>query len=243
RGRDDIKGAIEVINVIDAHTSVARILEDDIYRPILPGDPIYTPLWSPGRQEVISFVGIIDLDGDGESDREELHDLVAGAGARIDNEVLDDGRRIYYTDFPNHYVEFDYESGRPGIDVHTKFLVIGQIPDVNSVALEKEKDQIENILKHLDAMRKEARRQGVRIVSLNDFLSWIGYKPKRRLHIPGVAGRPYTLKAGARSAAVDEVVGERESSGSVSGVYSRSRRLRQPTSSGQTSKLFHGGGF
>ena len=241
RGAEDIKGSIEVINVLNAHSAVARILEDDIYRPILPGDPIYSPLWSPGRQERIAFVGIIDLDGDGTSDRVDLHDLVSGVGATIDHEVLDDGRRVVYKRFPDQFVEFDYESGQSGIDVNTKFLVIGKIPDPNDVGRKEEKDKIADILKHLEEMRKEARKQGVRIVNLSDFLSWAGFQPKRRLYIPGVAGRPFNLKAGAQSTAVDEAAGARQSSGQVSGMYGRSRRLKQQSSTGQTSGLFRSG--
>ncbi len=240
RGVEDIKGSIEVTRLIDAHTAEARILEDDIYRPIAKGDPIYTPLWSPGRTENFSFVGVVDLDGDNKSDRERLHALVAGNGATIDNEVDDEGQRLRYTKFPDEFVE--YEEGTVGINVNTKFLVMGRIPDPGETSKPEEKEYIEKIIKHRTDMVKEARKQGVRVVNFNDFLSYIGFKPQRRLYIPGLVERPYNLKAGAASATTNETVGNRSSSGQVSGAYGRSKRLRQPSaSSGQTSKLFRGG--
>ena len=56
----------------------------------------------------------------------------------------------------------------------------------------------------------------MRIIPLNAFLDYIGYKSKRRLFKPG-DGRGYTLKAGAASTAVDDTFGDRNSSGNVSG--------------------------
>ncbi len=226
RGLEDIKAKIEVTRILGDHLAEARILEPDIYRPIAPGDPIYSPLWEPGRQESFSFVGIIDLDGDGHSDRAMLHELVQTAGARIDNEVDDEGNLI-----------------GEGITVHTKFLVIGEIPDPESTSgKQEEQEAAKKIMAHLKKLREDARLHAVRIVSLNDFLAYIGYKPQRRLYIPGLAERPFNLKAGARSAAVDETIGDRSSTGRVSGVYSRSRKLGQPVSTGRTSGRYGSSG-
>jgi cytochrome c556 len=229
RGSEDIKGAIEVTRIIDAHTAEARIIKDDLYQPITKGDPIFTPIWSPGRKENFSFVGIIDLDGDGKSDRLKLHELVAAAGATIDNEVDDDGKRIRYTKFPNDFV--DHGEGVSGIDVNTKFLVIGQIPDITLAAKDEDKERITRILEKLKQLRAEALQQGVRIVNLNDFLSWIGYQPQRRLYVPG-AEKGYSLKAGMREAPVDKV------SGQVSDAISGNKRVKPATSSGAVSPVF-----
>lgn len=230
RGIDDIKGAIEVTRIIDAHTAEARVIKDDLYQPIAKGDPIFTPIWSPGRRENFSFVGIIDLDGDGKSDRQKLHELVAGAGATIDNEVDDEGKRIRYIKFPNETVEF--EAGTvPGIDVNTKFLVIGEMPDITLAARDEDKDRIEKIQKHRKALGDEAKQQGVRIVNLNDFLSWIGYQPQRKLYVPG-SEKPYDLKAGQREAPIDTRANR------VSGAIGDNKRIKPATSSGQTSPVF-----
>ncbi len=90
-------------------------------------------------------------------------------------------------------------------------------------------------------MRKEARRLGIEEINLSDFLSYAGYKPQRRLYLPGLTDRNFPLKAGAASVTVDEVIGDRSSAGTVSRLYQGSRKLKAQSSAGQTSKLFRGG--
>jgi gas vesicle protein len=222
-GAEDIKGSIEITRIIGPHLAEARLIDTDIYEPMAPGDPIYTPLWSPGRAELFSIIGFIDVDGDGRSDRKLLTELLAAAGARFDNEVLDDGTRI-----------------GDGINVQTKFFVVAELPDPATTADMEEKKLYTTILGHFSDMQKEARQQGVRKVNLGAFLEFIGYKPQRRLYRPG-DGTPYKLKSGSHSTATNENIGNRESSGQTAGVYSRSKRLKQPKSTGQTSKVFRGG--
>ena len=229
RGSNDIKGAIEVTRIIDAHTAEARIIKDDLYQPVAKGDPIFTPIWSPGRKENFSFVGIIDLDGDGKSDRQKLHELVSGAGASIDNEIDDDGKRIRYVKYPNDFI--DHGEGVPGIDVNTKFLVIGEIPDISLAVKDEDKDRYGRIAKHRKMLGDEAKQQGVRVVNLNDFLSWIGYQPQRKLFVPG-AEKGYDLKAGQRPPPIDTRANR------VSDAISGNKRLKPAASSGQTSPLF-----
>ena len=159
RGVEDIKGSIEVTRIIDSHNAEARILDDDIYRPFAKGDPIFTPLWSPGRPAEFAVVGDIDLDKDGSPDRERFHQIISGAGATLAHEVDDDGTRLRYTKFPEESIEF--EEGTQGIDVNTKFLVIAEIPDMSELSKQEEIDRAQRITSHLQAMRKEARIQGV----------------------------------------------------------------------------------
>lgn len=225
RGAEDIKGSIEVTRIIGPHLAEARLIDKDIYEPMAPGDPIYTPLWSPGRSEEFAIVGFIDADGDGRSDRDLITEHLKAAGASFAHEVLDDGTRL-----------------GEKIDVRTKFFVVADLPDPSTTADADEKKLYGTILKHFSDMQKEARQQGVRKISLSDFLAYIGYRPSRRLYRPG-DGTPFKLKSGAASTATNETIGGRESSGQTSGVYSRSKRLKQPKSSGQTSKLFRGGGY
>ncbi|MBI1346612.1 hypothetical protein GC163_10020 [bacterium] len=217
----DIKGKIEVTRIIDAHLAEAKMIEEDIYRPMSPGDFIYTPLWSPGRSEKFAVVGLLDLDGDGKSDRELFHQELAVRGAEIADEVDDDGVRT-----------------GSGIDEGIKYLVMGRVPDPGDLANLEDQQKAKEMSQVQAEMRKEARLYGVRIIPLNSFLDYIGYKPKRRLFRPG-ENRPYNLKAGAASASVNQPLGDITSSGQVSGSYGGSK-LPPITSSGQTSKLFGG---
>jgi hypothetical protein len=220
-GRDvkDIKGTIEVTKITGPHIAEARVTNSDLYRPISPGDPIFTPLWSPNQVESFSFVGFVDLDGDGKSDRDRLHEIVAAAGAKIDNEVDDQGN-----------VHGD------GIDVNTRYLIIGKIPDPTQYAAE-EREAAKRIGAAADKLSEAARRQGVQELSLPMFLSYIGYHTSQRLYVKG-GKTPWTLKSGAHSASTDETVTDRAASGNVSGVYTTRGRVIQPTTgpAGSTSQ-------
>jgi len=228
RGDGDIKGAIEVTRLLGPHLAECRVTEDDIYNPISPGDPIFTPLWSVGIKEKFSFVGLIDLDGDGKTklDRPRLHEFIEAAGAEIDNEVLDDGTRV-----------------GNGISVKTKYLVIGIIPTLDDITGDNDtQEAIEAIIEEHKILKQEAREQGVRTISLKDFLAYIGYKPTQRVWIPG-EDVPWLLKAGSQSPSVNETIGKRESTVRTAGTYSRSKRLKQQTSTGRTSQQFRGGSY
>jgi len=217
RGAEDIKGKIEVTRIIGPHMAEARIIDEDLYRPMVSDDMIYTPIWTPGLVEKISIIGPIDLDQDGRSDREQFHQMMALAGCEIDNEVDDDGNRTP-------------PDGK--ITVQTRFLVRGDIPDPTDAVNDDERARIARINGHLTEMRDEARANGVRVIKLNDFLAYIGYHTKRRTFLPG-QHRPYTLKQG-------QTMGDRASNGNVSKVFSKVRQDKQDVSSGQTSKAFGG---
>lgn len=232
-GGEDIKGAIEVTRILEPNLSEARILSEDLYSPIAMGDPIYSPLWSPGRGESFSIIGIMDLNGDGKDDRDLLKEAVATAGAVIDNEVDDKGELFINGKKPEEY--------KPRITEKTKFLVIGKIPEVADTA---DPEEIQTILK-INGIRKDmedsARERGVRIVSLSDFLSYIGYKSQRRLFVPG-GESAYKLKSGSASAAVGETIGSRSSSGSTSGAYSgdKAQKPKNTNRAGVGGKVFSG---
>ena len=217
RGEEDIIGAIEVTKILGPHLSEARIVNDDIYQPISPGDPIYTPLWGVGRPETFAVSGIIDLDGDGKSDMDLLSRIIENANAKIDNQVTEDGERI-----------------GNGLTVHTKFLVIGESPDIEAAKTDEQRDKMQQVMAKMKEIREEARLKAVRVIGINDFLSYIGYKPQRRLFVPG-SGVPSKIKLGAKQTGVNAA-----SSGKVSDVFTRSKRLKQKTSSGQNSSLFGG---
>ena len=60
--------------------------------------------------------------------------------------------------------------------------------------------------------------------------------------IPGLVDRPFNLRAGAVSGSVGGSVGDRTSSGKVSSLFTRSKRLKkQPVSTGKTSGRFSKG--
>lgn len=217
-GPEDIKGAIEVTRVMGPHQAEARILGDVIYDPIAKGDPIYSPLWSPGRGESVSIIGITDLDGDGKSDRDLFHEFVKSSGGTIDNEVDDKG--ILYVDgkIPEE------DQNMPRITEKTKFLVKGKIPDVTSTADLDQRAVITRINEIQKEMDQQARERGIRVISLSDFLSFMGYKTQRRLFVPG--DTPYSIKHGARTPSTEESTGSRSPTGNTSAIFSKDKNRR-----------------
>jgi len=213
RGADDIKGKIEVLKIIGPHMSVAAVIDEDLTRPIVAQDLIYTPIWNPGRFEKVSIIGDIDLDNDGRNDREQFHQILETAGCTIDNEVDDDGNRIP-------------ADGK--VTVETKFLVKGSIPDKGEAQTPEEKERADKFAIAYKNMEDEARRNGVRVIKLNDFLAYIGFHNKRRTFMPG-QNRRYELKAGT-AATIDRL-----SNGNVSGVFKKGRKAPQDVSTGTTS--------
>lgn len=221
---EDIKGSVEVVRIIDDHLAEARILDDDSSRPISPGDPIYTPLWSAGRQEQFAFAGKIDVDGDGSyvGDRERLHQIVESIGGGISSEVLDTGERV-----PKR------ADGEPvPVDEQTRFLVVAPIPDPMSVPSGPDREQLRLMSENRKKMEDEARRSGVRIVNLNTFLDYIGFVPQQRRWVPGEADT-WTLEGGARRPG-------RSSTGITSGLFDTRRARPRSPGSETTSQKFNG---
>jgi len=218
----DVKGKVEVTRVLDAHLSEAKMIEEDPFRPMAPGDIIYTPLWSPGRSEKFAVVGKIDLDNDGQSDRELFHQEMAVRGAELAVEVDDNGNRMP-------------EGGT--IDESIKFLILGSIADIGTVVNEDDRAKAKLISQQYKDLRQEARLHGVRIITLSDFLAYVGYKSKRRLFRPGESTK-FNLKAGAASVGINQPLGDIQSGGQVSGSFSKTKTTQPKSSSGQTSKLY-----
>ena len=176
-----------------------------------PGDVVYSPIWTAGLVEEFAFVGEIDFDKDKRSDRKQLHDLLNHANAGITLEVDDQGNR---------------NPPEAKIDVNTKFLVIGDVPDpALFAAQDPELDRVQRMNSQKAELEKEAKQQGVRIVRLNDFLSYMGFKPQQRLFIPGTGG-DYTIKHGRPATGVAETIGrtkDESSSGNTSGLFRQNR--------------------
>lgn len=230
----DIKGAIEVTLIRGPHEAEARIIKEDIYRPMAKGDPVYTPLWSPGGTEQFAFVGKIDIDGDGIDDRDRLHEVIGAARARISNEVDDKG--VLYV--------HGKVATEPEINEETKFLVLGTMPEMAEAALPEERDVIKKIFDYRKKMMDAAREHAVRPVKLSDFLSYIGYVPERRLFRPGEEGK-FMLRAGAHSTGTsnkNSISTGRKSTGTTADVYSGDKNIKAKSSTGSTAKVFRAAG-
>lgn len=231
RGPEDVKGRIEIVKIHGPHRAEARILSDNIYYPMASGDPIHSTLWSAGRQEQFSIVGFIDADDDGESDRDWFHEIVATAKAVIDNEVDDKGN-LLVNGQPS-------ATNEPNITNKTKFLILGDPPDLASTDNKEKLAQLERIAELRKKMINQAEQNGIDIINLPDFLQYSGAGKPKRVQKPGDLNNVDLLKSGAHSKTTGETIGKRTAAGTVSGAYGN-KNMKPKTSSGQTSKLFQG---
>jgi len=122
-----MKAKVEITRILGPHLAEARILEDEINDPIVPGDKIHSPLWNPGRAERFALAGFMDVDGDDQSDRGMIRDLISMAGGTIDAELDDTGK----------------EEGEITLD--TRYLVIGESKDNVEVKVGQLKAQAEQL--------------------------------------------------------------------------------------------------
>ena len=141
------KAKIEITRVASDsdHIADARIHQRTAGDPILPGDHILSPTWDPGYRVPIAVAGLIDLDGDGRSDRIRFEGLVRQNGGTIVAIHDEDGRR------------------RGEIDSNTRFLVTG----VNSGKNPK-------INEAFSYYRKQAKEYNVEEMSVRRFINLMG---------------------------------------------------------------------
>ena len=104
------KGSIEVTRVLSDHMAEAKITDDQATRPLMAGDKIYSQVWNRGRQVGFAIAGVIDIDGDGRSDLDQLKqiivinngkvDAVPGEGGEIDGKMTVDTRYLILGEHP-----------------------------------------------------------------------------------------------------------------------------------------------
>ena len=147
-----------------------------------------------------SLVGLLDLNGDGISDRDRVHNIIKTYD-EIDNEVDDHGRR----------------SGK-GLTRHTVLLLVGKIPDPNKGS-PKQRAVARKIAEHHRIMLQEARKFGVHVVRFADFWAYAYHTGKGpKLRRPGISSDVTPSNFRER--------GRRTSYGRTSKIYGNSRTAR-----------------
>jgi len=143
------KASIEVTQILGEHLAEARVIEDQISDPIMPGDKIHTPVWSPGRKKRFALAGFMDIDGDGESDQRIVRNLITVNGGVVDCETDAKGTR------------------RGQMSVNTRYLVLGDAPDAKGRA---------GVIAGYTRMIGEADRLGIQKITLAQLLQQMGWK-------------------------------------------------------------------
>ncbi len=161
------KASIEVTQILGPHTAEARIVEDSMTNPVMPGDKIHTPIWSRGEQRRFALAGLMDLDGNGKSDQHIVRNLITMNGGVIDS----------YMD----------ETGKPRgkMTVDTRYLVLGKAPDERSTPAQRN---------GYTAMIGESNELNIEQISLGELLNQMGWKNQSPVTRFGRGGTPVRLK-------------------------------------------------
>jgi hypothetical protein len=140
------KADIEVTQILGDHLAEAKILNDNLADPIVPGDKIRTYLWDPGHPEHFAIAGRIDFTGDGRDDRARLRNLITINGGVIDAEADSEDNKV---------------TGQ--ITPETRYLILGPM------GAEKSREG-------WAGFQAKAKQLGVEPIGVDKFLDHIGYR-------------------------------------------------------------------
>ncbi len=158
----DGKGKAEIeISDIAEHYSTARIISQELNRPILLGDVVANLIWESNKTTVFVVAGDFDINGDGRIDDnavERISELVTNWGGRVDKDVT----------------------------INTDFLVLGDIPELpakpslleqaaDSTALSNYKKALKKVEQY-NNIKDQAHALWVGDLSYSKFLYFIGYQ-------------------------------------------------------------------
>jgi hypothetical protein len=143
------KASIEVTQILGDHLAEARIFDDRLADPLMPGDKIYTPVWIPGERRHFALAGLMDIKGEGKNDIQSVKDVITMNGGVVDCYLDEKGKKV------------------GDMTVNTRYLVLGEAPN--------EKSQ-PTMIASLTKMRTDAERLGVQKIQLSDLLQRMGWK-------------------------------------------------------------------
>jgi hypothetical protein len=166
-GKGAKKAGIEVTQILGDHLAEARIIDDSASDPIMPGDKIYTPIWSPGDKRHFALAGFMDLNDDGTNNLALLRNLININGGVVDCEVDDKGKRT------------------GNVTIQTRYLVLGEDPSEKSDP---------NAIAEYTKLREESQKLGVQTISLKELLDRMGYKPQSHVVNFGTGANPKDFK-------------------------------------------------
>ena len=139
------KGTVEVVSS-RAGRVLARIRDESMRNPMIVGDGIATPLWSPGMPMDVVIVGLVQLDDSREEDSEELIAMVERLGGRVSQNVEASTTLLV-------------DAGRP----------VSRGGDSSREPVFRPQDE-----KRRNDQIDQARRLAIRTVGLDVFLTWLG---------------------------------------------------------------------
>jgi len=143
------KASIEVVQITGEHQAEARIIQDSITDPIMPGDKIHTPIWTPGEKKRFAIAGFIDINGDGRSDQQQLINLITMNGGVIDCQTDPSGKMIGQMSY------------------NTRYLVLGDRPTASGQ---------QGVIAGYSRMMDDAKKFNVKTIPVAELLQQMGWK-------------------------------------------------------------------
>lgn len=185
----ELKASIQVTDLAGEHFARAQVtyVRDASRNPILPGDLLFNPTWSPDVREHVAIAGIIDLTGMGTDDTAEFVRSLDRQGVTVDA----------YLDLKELAVK-----GK-GLTNQTSYLILGDKMDLGARGVLQDPARVEAITKlneKITQMTDEAAKLGIQIIPLRRYLVLTGHRPPRALNEASTTGgytKPSERKAQA----------------------------------------------
>lgn len=183
------KGAVEIVSVLEPHLSSATVVDatNPVRDPLLPGDLLFNPAWNPTLREHVAIAGIIDINGDGIDDTQELIRALEKQGVVVDA----------YLDLKERAIK------GPGITEKTTYLLVGEKPILPpNVQLENSPltQAALDVIARMEEMRTKAKDLGAQPVAYRRFLTLIGYKLPKVTENTAVSASTYLRGSTAKNA-------------------------------------------
>lgn len=176
------KGNIMLTQVGDRY-SIAKIVNTvSPIEPLRVGDIVYSPTWSPNEPMKFALIGKIDVNRDGRDDRADLKRMIEAAGGSIEYDLPppNSGKETgKLSPLIAWYVTDDVKERPPLRETY-------EAKSDSSIAEQAAYEE------RYGKMIQEARRYGIRPMSLGRLLAYLGYD----LNAP-VVGRPEAVNEGA----------------------------------------------
>ncbi|MGE3808309.1 MAG: hypothetical protein AB7K24_26915, partial [Gemmataceae bacterium] len=178
------KAAVEILDVLQPHLASARII--DVVKPgtdpVLEGDLLFNPSWSPNMKKHIAIAGLIDLTGDGLDDTQEFIRNVEK------QDVVVDG----YLDLREEDLTKE-DAFKGEMSFKTDYLVLGQLPEIDQgLALRANDPRLarsQQVVVRLSELQSQAGLKGITIVPARRFMALIGYRLPKNPRAPDYAMR------------------------------------------------------
>lgn len=173
----ELKASLQVTDISGNHLARAQVtyVRDASRNPILPGDLLFNPTWSPSVREHVAIAGIVDLTGQGTDNTAEFMRSLEREGVTVDA----------YLDLKELVVK-----GK-GLTSQTSYLILGDKVDLGARGVLQDPARVEAVTKlneKITQMTDEAAKLGIQIIPLRRYLVLTGHRAPRGLNEgPGAA--------------------------------------------------------